>query len=73
MQDGISRELCTNGIYGTDKPTKDKGSCHRKLQLLQVILTFHFPLIFRPELGHLKMGTEEKLSNQQKPKDKGGI
>ena len=71
MHDGIPRDLCRNGIYGTYKPTKDKGSCHRKLKLLQVILTFHFPSTFMPELGYLKMRIEEKLSTN-KNHEKGG-
>lgn len=50
-------------LDGTDKPTEDKGLCHRKLifDILQVILTFSFSSTCMSELGYLKMRTEKKM------------
>lgn len=67
LHDNILCDFFRNGIYSTDKPTEYKGLCHMKLKLSQVIMTFSFPSTFMPELGYLKMRTEKKLSNQEKP------
>lgn len=67
LHDSTPRDIFRNDVYGTDKPTEDKGLSHRKLKLSLVILTL-FSSTLMTWLGYFKTRIENHQTNKNHEK-----